>query len=209
VELERRAVLFEAGQRIDHIYFLEAGVASIVSHEDGGEPIEVGLFGREGVSGIPVLLGAESSPHQCFMQVGPSAALRIDAGIFCDAVNKSDSLRTLLLRWVQCLMVQFAQTAIANGKNTLPERLARWLLMCHDRIEGDELGLTHEFMAVMLGVRRAGVTVTLHALVAAGAIRTTRGRLTIVDRAKLQSVAGEAYGGPEAEYRRLIGAFGK
>jgi CRP-like cAMP-binding protein len=106
-------------------------------------------------------------------------------------------------------MVQTAQTATANGNYTVPERLARWLLMCHDRIAGDELELTHDFMAMMLAVRRSGVTVTLHTLEAAGAIRSMRGRIIVLDRSKLLAAAGESYGRPEEEYRRLIGAFGK
>lgn len=209
VELQRNDTLFEAGEPIEWAYFLESGVASIVSDEEGGEKIEVGILGREGVSGIPVLLGSDRGPHRCFMQVGPSSALRIDSAALREAMNARESLRLLLLRFVQTFMVQTAQTATANGNYTLPERLARWLLMCHDRIDGDELELTHEFMAMMLAVRRSGVTVTLHTLEAAGAIRAARGRVTVLDRTKLLSVAGDAYGRPEEEYRRLIGPFGK
>ena len=209
VELQRGDFLFEPNEPIENVYFLEAGVASIVSDEEQGERIEVGILGKEGVSGIPVLLGANSSPHESFMQVGPSVALRMRSEHLVQAMNRSESLRTLLLRFVQTFMVQTAQTATANGNYTVSERLARWLLMCHDRVDGDELELTHEFMAMMLAVRRSGVTVTLHTLEAAGAIRATRGRIAILDRAKLQAVAGESYGRPEAEYRRLIGPFGK
>jgi CRP-like cAMP-binding protein len=209
VDLERNDGLFEPDREIAHLHFLEAGVGSIVSDEEGGEQIEVGIVGREGVSGIPVLLGADRTPHRGFMQVGPTTALRIDADRLREAINASESLRNLLLRYVQTFMIQTAQTATANGNYTLPERLARWLLMCHDRIDGDELELTHEFMSMMLAVRRSGVTVTLHTLEAAGAIRTMRGRIAVRDRSKLLSVAGESYGRPEEEYRRLIGPFGK
>lgn len=209
IELDRSDVLFEADRRIEHVYFLEAGVASIVSTEEGGEQIEVGIVGREGVAGIPVLLGTDRTPHRAFIQVAPTTALTMDADRLRDAINASEPLRTLLLRFVQAFMVQTAQTATANGNYTLPERLARWLLMCHDRIDGDELALTHDFMTMMLAVRRSGVTVTLHTLEAAGAIRMMRGRIAVLDRARLLSVAGESYGRPEEEYRRLIGPFGK
>ncbi|MDT9599379.1 Crp/Fnr family transcriptional regulator [Sphingosinicella rhizophila] len=208
IELNRNDVLFECNLPIEQTYFLESGVASIVSSEDG-EQIEVGILGREGVSGIPVLLGADRTPHRAFMQVGPSTALRMEAGRLRDAANASESLRTILLRFVQAFMVQTAQTATASGNYSLPERLARWLLMCHDRVDGDELELTHDFMAMMLAVRRSGVTVTLHTLEAAGAIRAMRGRVIVRDRKKLLAVAGDSYGRPEEEYRRLIGPFGK
>ena len=209
VELNRNDPLFEANQPIRHLFFLESGVASIVSTESDGDQIEVGITGREGITGIPVLLGSDRTPHRGFMQVGPTTALRLETDKLLEAIKVSEGLRILLLRFVQTFMVQTAQTATANGNYTVPQRLARWLLMCHDRIDGDELELTHEFMAMMLAVRRSGVTVTLHTLEAAGAIRTMRGRIAVLDRAKLLSVAGESYGRPEQEYRRLIGPFGK
>jgi CRP-like cAMP-binding protein len=209
VEKLRGDHLFEPNQPIEWVYFLDAGIASIVSAEEGGEQLEIGICGREGLVGIPVLLGADQSPHQSFMQVGPSEALRIRSPDLVAAVNGSQSLRTLLLRYVQAFMIQTADTATANANYSLSERLARWLLMCHDRIDGDELELTHEFMAMMLAVRRSGVTVALHALESVGAIRATRGRINIVDRARLRQAAGDSYGRPETEYRRLIVRFGK
>lgn len=209
VTLNRGDFLFHADAPIERIYFLESGIASIVSVEDDGERMEVGISGREGLVGTAVLLGSDRTPHQSFMQVGPSSALSIASGQLTRIANASESLRTLLLRYVQTFVVQTAQTATANGNNTVPARLARWLLMCHDRIDGDELELTHEFMAMMLAVRRSGVTVTLHALEAEGAIRTTRGRVQILDRSCLRAAASDAYGRPEAEYSRLIRSFGK
>jgi CRP-like cAMP-binding protein len=209
VELQRGDVLFQADQPIEAAHFLEGGVGSVVSEDGRGEATEVGILGREGMAGISLLLGADRGPHRGFMQIGPGSALRIDAPRLIDALAQSLTLQTLLLRFVQTFMVQTAQTATANGNNTLPQRLARWLLMCHDRIDGDDLELTHEFMAMMLAVRRSGVTVTLHTLQAEGAIRAARGRVTIVDRARLLGFAGDAYGRPEEEYCRLIGRFGK
>jgi len=109
-----------------------------------------------------------------------------------------------LLRFVQAFTVQVAQTALSNGSYTLEERLARWLLMCHDRVDGDVLSTTHEFLSIMLGVRRPGVTEALHILEGAHVIRAERGLVTVLDRAKLEQVAGESYGVAEAEYARLM-----
>jgi CRP-like cAMP-binding protein len=121
---------------------------------------------------------------------------------------ESVTLRELLLRYVQTLLIQTAQSAVANARYQIEARLARWLLMCHDRVEGDEIALTHEFMAMMIGAQRSGVTVALHILEGAAMIRSKRGRVIILDREKLEDLAGDSYGPAEAEYRRLIAPFG-
>ena len=207
--LEHGETVFHAHKPIETVYFMESGVASIVAEQEGGDMIEVGLYGREGMSGAVVVLGAGQSPHTSMIQVGHAAALTIPSVRLIEACDESASLRKLLLRYVQSLNVQAALTAASNAHYALPERLARWLLMCHDRIDGDQIGLTHEFASMMLAVRRSGVTVTLHTLEGTGSIRSTRGLVTITDRARLEEIAGEAYGQAEAEYRRLIGPFGK
>lgn len=209
VELHLRQTLVEPGQPIEQVYFLEGGICSIVARQDSGEEAEAGLFGREGLSGTAILLGSESSPHRSVMQVNGNTALRMEAARLRQACENSRSLHDLLLRFTQTLTVQAAETAVANAHYTLPERLSRWLLMCHDRMTGNDIALTHEFMSVMLGVRRSGVTVTLHTLEGVGAIRTRRGTVTIVDRARLEEIAGASYGAPEAEYARLIGPLRK
>jgi hypothetical protein len=114
----------------------------------------------------------------------------------------------MLLRYVQTVLVQNAQSAATNAHHRVEARLARWLLMCHDRIEGDEIALTHEFIGMMISAERSGVTITLHILEGAGMIRSTRGRVTIRNREMLEELAGDSYGVPEAEYRRLIGPLG-
>jgi hypothetical protein len=126
---------------------------------------------------------------------------------FSAAMRASKSLNALLLRYVQAFMVQTAHTAISNARATLDRRLARWILMGHDRVAGDSLPLTHEFLALMLGVRRAGVTETVHALASRGMIDAGRGQIVVRDRKALEKCAGKSYGVPEAEYRRLIGTF--
>lgn len=169
----------------------------------------VGIFDRGGVSATCLLLGTDRSPHETFMQVGGGTALRIDADRYCALLQQSATLQAVLLRYVQTVLVQAAQSTATNAQQRVEARLARWLLMCHDRIDGDEIELTREFMSMMIAADRSGVTVTLHILEGARMIRSLRGRVIIRDRALLEDLAGDNYGVPEIEYRRLIGPFGK
>jgi CRP-like cAMP-binding protein len=204
VPLSQSEVIIQAHAPIEHVYFLEAGVTSVVTRTESGRRIEIGLVGRDGFAGVPVLLGADQTPHETFMQVGGSA-LRMRADAFRHALEQSPALQKLLLRFVQVFHIQTAQTAACNGTHSVGKRLARWLLMCHDRLDGDELPLTHEFIAVMLAVRRPGVTEALQMLEREEAIRAERRNIVVLDRRKLEETAGESYGIPEAEYERLIG----
>lgn len=180
-----------------------------MAHTADNGPTEVGIFGREGFAGTPLLLGANTSPHEIFVQVDGHTGQRIDAARFLSAVDQSATLRTALLRYVQTFITQTAHSTISNAHQRIEAPLARWLLMCHDRADGDGLTLTHEFMAMMIAAERSGMTVSLHVLEGAGMIRSKRGRVIILDRHKLEELAGEGYGRPEAEYRRLIAPFGK
>ena len=209
VDLEREQVLCAAMEPIRHVYFPEGGIASIVSVRPDSGRTEIGIFGREGVSGTPILLGLDRTPYETFMQVDGTTALRIDADRLQAAMAESRSLSALLLAYTQVALIQAAACAVGNAHHRLEARLARWLLMCHDRVDGDDIALTHEFMAMMIASQRSGVTVTLHVLEGIGAIRSKRGRVIILDRDKLEELAGDAYGEPEAEYRRLIGPFGR
>jgi CRP-like cAMP-binding protein len=209
IELKQGYVLFESDTPIEYAYFLEGGVGSIVSGRPNEDEIEVGVYGREGMSGIPLLLGADRTADRSFMQIDGSTALRIRAEDLTAAVDKSETLRTLLLRFAQVMSLQATRTIAANAYLELPGRLARWLLMCHDRIEGDALGLTHEFLSIMLAVRRSGVTVTVHSLEGMGAISARRATVIVRDRSLLQDLAGEFYGTSEAAYRSMIGTFGR
>src|SRR3954468_5474159 len=174
--------LVEPNAPIEHVYFLEQGIASVVAATPQGRRIEVGVVGREGLTGIPVLLRLDRTPHACFIQTA-GEGLRIGADDLRRAMAASPSLHQHLLRFVQAFMIQMGQTALANGSFSLEQRLARWLLMCHDRVDGDELATTHEFLSLMLGVRRAGVTVALQALEELGLIATKRGQIAVLDRA--------------------------
>ena len=209
IEIKREQMLTSANDVIRQVYFLEGGIASIVSLRPESGRTEVGIFGIEGVSGAPVLMGVDRSPHETFMQVDGTTALRIDTARLREAMDQSPSLNKLLLAYAHVLMIQTAACAVGNAHHRVEARLARWLLMCHDRVQGDEILLTHDFMAMMIASQRSGVTITLHVLEGIGAIRSKRGRVIILDREKLEDLAGDAYGEPEGEYRRLIGPFGR
>ena len=198
------------GEAIPHIYFPLSGMVSVVAVGDRrrdrrrDQRIEAGVFGREGVSGLAVVLGGDRSPHETYVQIaGHGLRLRSDA--LREVMGARAQVQRVLLLYVQAWMIQCAHTVLAQGHAKLEERLARWLLMSHDRCEGDDLPLTHDFLALMLGVRRAGVTMATHELEAQGMIRATRGRIRVVDREGLTEVADGCYGVPEAEYRRLLG----
>jgi CRP-like cAMP-binding protein len=189
---------------IESIYFIESGIASVVAIGERRRRIEIGLIGREGMTGAAVVLAAGSSPHETYIQIAGEGQ-RIDSEQLRRAMTKSATLMSLLLKFVQALMVQTAHTAIANARAKVDERLARWLLMAHDRIDGEEVPLTHEFLALMLGVRRQGVTESIASLESEGMIRVRRGRIAVADRRSLEKRAAGFYGVPEAELRRLIG----
>ncbi len=208
-QLHREQVLVALGKPIETVWFPEGGVTSVVMMTADHGRTEVGIFGRDGFAGVPLLLGADTSPHEIFVQVNGHSGLRIEAAEFLAVMDRSATLRTILLRYVQTFLVQTAQSAVSNAHQRIEARLARWLLMCHDRHDSDEIPLTHEFMAMMIAAERSGVTVSLHVLEGAGMIRSTRGRVRILDRHKLEELAGDGYGQPEAEYRKLIGPFGK
>lgn len=209
VPLERTQVLVEPDKVITHCYFPESGIASIVALSADGDRTEVGIFGREGVSGISFLLGSDRTSNETFMQVGDAEGLRIGVDRFGAAMDKSATLREIMLHYVHCMTVQMSASVVSNARLQIEGRLARWLLMCCDRSDTDDLRLTHEFMAIMIGAQRSGVTLALHVLEGIGTIRSARGVVTIANRDKLVELAGDSYGEAEAEYRRLIGPFGR
>jgi CRP-like cAMP-binding protein len=202
-ELGHRLSLEERNRPIEKVYFPEHGIASVVA-VSGEEQVEAGIIGREGVTGTSVILGDDRSVNATFIQVAGSG-LSLESSVLRKAMQKSQSLRTLFLRFVQAFMTQMSHTALANGRAKVEERLARWLLMAHDRLDGKELPLTHEFLALMLGVRRAGVTTALQGLENHAYVSVKRGLIMMEDREGLVKFAGALYGVPEAEYRRLTG----
>jgi CRP-like cAMP-binding protein len=202
VTFELRQHLFRADQRITHVTFPERGIASIVADTAEGR-FEVGMVGSEGLVGSALLLGIDRTPHTCMVQA-EGEALRIGAGELQAALEHSPTLRALLLRFVHTFIVQVSQTAYANAGYSIEERLARWLLMTHDRLEHDDMPITHEFMSIMLGSRRPGVTIAVQTLEGTGAIRATRGHITLRDRQKLEQIAGQSYGFAEQEYSNVF-----
>jgi hypothetical protein len=204
VSLGLRLELEKPNRPVADVYFPDIGIASVVAVQSKDTLVEVGLIGCEGMSGTCVVLGNDRSPHSTYMQVA-GAGQRIAAPKLRDAMKASDSLRAVLLKYVQVFMVQTAHTAIANARSKLDARLARWLLMAHDRVRRNTLPLTHEFLSVMLGVRRAGVTEALHILERQKFIRAGRGEVIVLNRKGIERSAGDSYGIPEAEFRRLIG----
>ena len=209
VDLDRGEPLITAGRPIEHVWFPEGGIASVVAEAVTGTKTEVGIFGREGMSSIAVMLATDRMPMDTFIQVDGGMALRIHVDHLRAATTTSPSLRNLLLRFCHCFMIQISFSSVANAHHMIEGRLARWLLMCHDRVDGDEIALTHEFMAMMIAAQRTGVTIALHILEGAGMIRAKRGRVTIVDRELLMELAGDSYGASEAEYARLIAPLSK
>ena len=164
VATELRQTLIVPNEPVTRLFFPETGYASVVTGGSGGGKVEVGMIGREGLVGAsPLLLGSDRTPHHVFVQ-GPGEMLGIDAKALCAAVGESPSLHKLLLRVIQVQIVQTAQTAFINATYTSEIRLARWLLMSQDRWDGDELPMTHEFIAMMLGVQRSSATLAVQAL---------------------------------------------
>jgi CRP-like cAMP-binding protein len=204
VALDVRRILEEPRSQITHVYFVESGLVSVVGTARPDQRIEVGMVGYEGMTGLGVILGDDRSANETLVQ-SAGTALRVPTESMREAMNASSAFSTVLLRYVHVFMVQSSQTALANGRGKLDERLARWLLMWHDRLRTDSLTITHEFLALLLGVRRQGVTVALHTLEGRGLIRSTRGLIRILDRDGLRLAANGFYGIPEDEYDRSIG----
>jgi CRP-like cAMP-binding protein len=204
VDLPLRHTLVDANIPTDAFVFLESGLASVVASSSDDESVEVGHVGPEGVTGYHLFMGTATTPNRTFMQVAGSGA-KVPATLLLDMVAKSAAVRNFFLGYVHSCEIQLAQSALANARYNMNERLARWLLMCHDRLDGNDLPLTHEFLALMLGVRRSGVTNEMHVLEGLNAIKATRGNVRIVDRAKLEEIAAGCYGVAEAEYERLLG----
>ncbi|NKN35555.1 Crp/Fnr family transcriptional regulator [Agrobacterium sp. a22-2] len=204
VQLRLRQSLETAHQRIDLIYFLESGLGSVVARKEGGTTVEVGLFGRDGMTGTSLALGDTESPFDCFTQMDGSA-MRISADNLHKAMSQSVAITDLLMHYARSLGIQTTYTALANGQIKLEERLARWILMVDDRVDHDGFFVTHEFLAMMLGVRRPGVTVALQILESGYLIRSQRGEIVVKDREGLISLTKGTYGPAEEEYERLTG----
>lgn len=203
VDLPRGMDLSLPNEPSAYAYFPEAGIASIVARSPQGQHAEIGIFGRDGMTPTAVVLDAEQDPYSIFMQV-EGTGFRLPMEMLKLALEDRQCLN-LLTRYSQALAVQGAYTSLSNAVHHIDERLARWILMCHDRTDGDEISLTHEFLSIMLAVRRPSVTTALHLLEGRKFIYSERGVIIVRNRIALEEFARDAYGECEREYERLVG----
>jgi CRP-like cAMP-binding protein len=203
VELPKKEILFEVGAPLDHIYFIEEGIASVLTMMEDGASSEVGMVGPEGVVGVSALLGGRMSAQHVVMQL-PGTAHLIPAARCKTVFDRNPGVRAVLLRFIEDLLNLSAQTAACNRLHSVEQRTARWLLMAADRVGGNVLPLTQEFLAAMLGVRRSGVSEAAGELQRSGLIRYRRGEITIIDRAGLEKTACECYGLDRRRVERLL-----
>jgi CRP-like cAMP-binding protein len=197
-------VLYHPEQPVTHVYFPNRGTVSVVSIFEDGGTVEVGMVGNEGMFGVSVFLGSVSTPLEAVVQM-PGDSLRMRSDVLKREFKKCGQLHDVLLRYTQAFITQVAQTAACNRAHVTDGRLAKWLLMCADRAHSKELELTQEFIATMLGTRRAGVTEAAGRLQGAGLISYRRGRITVLDRAGLEAASCECYPVVRKEFDRLVG----
>ncbi len=202
VELKLKTLMFIPDGPVDSVFFVESGTVSMLAALEDGAQVEVGLVGREGMIGLPLLFGAPTSPVEAIVQASGTAS-RLPAAAFRTALAELPSLSGLLLRYVDAFHHQVAQTAACNGRHQIEQRLARWILMTHDRIEDDRLVMTQEFMSHMLGVQRPGVNLAVRTLQQAGLVQREKGQLRILDRSGLEAAACECYGAVQRRYAWL------
>lgn len=200
--LKIRHSLLEPGELIDTVYFMEDAVASVVVAMETGDTVEVGLIGREGVVGLPAVMGSDRGVNRTYIQLA-GRGYSLKANILREQFESSSGLRSCVYRAIQGYMVQTAQTAACNRVHELEPRLARWLIMCSDRVQSDHINITHEFLAMMLGTQRSSVTIAAGILHKAGLIIYSRGSVSIQDRKGLIDAACECYQTVQAEYLRL------
>lgn len=207
INLALGEVLCHPDQPIRHVYFPNNGTISLVSTFEDGGSVEVGMVGNEGMFGVSVFLGSISTPLEAVVQL-PGDGLRMRADVLKKEFQKGGQMQDILLRYTQAFITQIAQTAACNQAHPVEGRLVRWLLMCQDRSHSSILSLTHEFIATMLGTRRAGVTVAAGLLQGRGLIKYNRGQITILDRKGLESASCECYPIVRKEFVRLVGSHG-
>ncbi len=208
VTLKARRVLHYEDTAMDYAYFIEDGLVSVLAHTGPGKSVEVWMIGREGFIGVPLVLGEPISAHRRIVQIAGSA-LRIRADAFLDAIGPASPTRELLLRYVQTVLMQASQLGGCNAHHSVPQRLARWLLMAQDRCATDTLRLTHDMLARLLGVRRATVSECIAALEAQGILGRARSQIRIQARRRLETIACPCYGIMREADRRLKQANGQ
>ena len=201
-------IIYRAEEPIEYVYFINQGIASWLATLEDGNTVEAGVIGSEGLAGVSVLLGAKSTPNQALTQAEVHAS-RISSRDLMGEFRKNGELNRMILRFVHSMFTQVAQTAACNRLHTLDQRLARWLLMTHDRTDGEEFPLTQDFLSRMLGVRRAGVSVAANSLRQSGLIDYHRGDIRVIDRDGLEAVSCECYKIVKDEYEQTLGSSGR
>jgi CRP-like cAMP-binding protein len=197
-------VVYESGGRMEHIYFPTSAIISLLYTMENGSSAEMGVAGNEGLVGIALFMGGDTTPNRAIVQ-GAGGAVRMQAGVLRDEFRRGGPFQSLLLRYTQALITQMSQTAVCNRLHTVEQQLCRWLLLMRDRLDSDELVMTQELIANMLGVRREGVTVAAGRLQEQGLISYVRGRIRILDRPGLEATVCECYRVVKDEYDRLLG----
>lgn len=195
--------LYESGERLQHVYFPTTSIVSLLYVMEDGASAEIAVVGNEGILGISLFMGGETTPSRAVVQ-SAGYGYRLKAKQLKDEFNRGGPVLRLLLRYTQALITQMAQTAVCNRHHSVRQQLCRWLLLSLDRLPGDELIMTHELIANMLGVRREGVTEAAGNLQHDGMIRYSRGRITVLDRPKLEQAVCECYAVVKKEYDRLL-----
>ena len=204
VELETHFNIAKPGEKLEFVYFPESGIGTVMAVSPDGRTTEAGMFGREGFVPSSTIIGDDVVPYFIEMNVS-GAAYRLPITAMRDATLASPTLQIPMIKYLHIFACQVAYTSLANSKFSVEERLARWLLMCHDRLQANEMNITHNYIAFLVGVRRPGITTALHTLEGEHLIRSTRGIVTIRNRKGLEALARGSYGTPEREYKRLIG----
>ena len=202
--LDYKQSLYRADKPVDFVYFIETGVGSLVNTMANGQAAEVGTIGNEGIVGLPIVLGDDQAPTAVYVQV-PGSGLRMKASLFKRELARSPTMQVVMLRYVHALFNQVAQSAACNHFHSLEQRCCRWLLMTRDRMDSDKFLLTQEFLAMMLGVQRPGVSIAAGGLQRAGLINYSRGNVAILDGVGLKKRSCECYGVSKREFDRLLG----
>jgi CRP-like cAMP-binding protein len=203
-ELPFDQTIYPADGTVEAVLFVESGMVSLLATLEDGEQVEVGIAGREGLIGLPLVLGDDRSLVEARVQQ-EGTALRLDAAALRDGIQESAALRLVLNRYALAFQAQVTLTAACNARHPIEQRLARWLLIAHDRAEADEFRMTHEFISMMLGVRRPGVSLAAGVLQKAGLISYVRGLMAVTDRPGLEAASCECYHTARREFARLLG----
>ena len=196
-------VLYESGDRLEYVYFPTTAIVSLLYEMENGSTAEIGVVGNDGVLGIALFMGGETTPNRAVIQ-SAGEAFRMSAKALKDEFTLGGFFHNILLRYTQALLTQISQTAVCNRLHPIDQQLARWLLLSHDRLTGDKLVMTHNLISNMLGVRREGITLAAQKLAAKGLIKNQRGTIHVLDRFGLEAAVCECYEVVNNEYNRLL-----